>query len=162
MMMRIFTLTMACLFLVFGVSTIAGAAEQGGQGYEIQKTDKEWRKTLNERQYRIMREHGTELPDTSPLLNEKRAGHYICAACGHELFASDAKFESGTGWPSYYQPASSTAIGTTTDYKIGYPRTEVHCARCGGHLGHVFKDGPEPTGLRYCINGAALNFTPTP
>jgi peptide-methionine (R)-S-oxide reductase len=158
-MIRIFTLTMACLFLALGVSAIASAENAG---YEIEKTDKEWRKTLSKEQYRILRGHGTERPYTSALLDEKRTGHYICAACGHALFASAAKFESGTGWPSYYQPTSSAAIGTTTDYKIGYPRTEVHCARCGGHLGHVFKDGPEPTGLRYCINGAALNFTPAP
>jgi len=150
---------MACLFLALGVSAIASAENAV---YEIEKTDKEWRKTLSKEQYRILRGHGTERPYTSELLDEKRTGHYICAACGHALFASDTKFESGTGWPSYYQPVSSAAIGTTTDYKIGYPRTEVHCARCGGHLGHVFTDGPEPTGLRYCINGAALNFTPAP
>jgi peptide-methionine (R)-S-oxide reductase len=161
-MMRIFTLAMACLCLVFGVSLFVGAEAASDKGFEVQKSNKEWREVLSEAEYRVLRKHGTERPETSKLLHEKRDGQYICAACGHELFSSQSKFDSGTGWPSYYQPASGKSIGTKTDYKMILPRTEVHCARCGGHLGHVFKDGPEPTGLRYCINGAALNFTPSP
>lgn len=127
---------------------------------KIEKTDADWRRSLSPEAYRVLREHGTERAFTSPLNDEKRAGMFTCAGCGKELFASDAKFESGTGWPSFYQPASGDAVGTTEDRSWFMRRTEVHCADCGGHLGHVFPDGPKPTGLRYCINGVSLGFRP--
>ena len=127
---------------------------------KIDKTDADWRKSLSPEAYRVLREHGTERAFTSPLNDEKRAGMFTCAGCGRELFASNAKFESGTGWPSFYQPASGDSVGTTEDRSWFMRRTEVHCADCGGHLGHVFPDGPKPTGLRYCINGVSLGFRP--
>lgn len=123
-------------------------------------TDDEWKKKLDPDTYRVLRQHGTEPAFTSPLNDEKRKGVFLCAGCRQVLFSSDAKFDSGTGWPSFFQPISEQVVGQSTDYKIGYPRTEVHCSRCGGHLGHVFDDGPEPTGKRFCMNGAALNFKP--
>jgi peptide-methionine (R)-S-oxide reductase len=126
----------------------------------VEKTDAEWRAELTEDQYRIMRCHGTERAGTSPLNNEKRAGMFKCAGCGEELFPSQTKFESGTGWPSFYAPAAADAVETTDDRSLFMARTEVHCKKCGGHLGHVFDDGPNPTGLRYCINGASLAFDP--
>jgi peptide-methionine (R)-S-oxide reductase len=127
---------------------------------KIDKTDADWRKSLSPEAYRVLREHGTERAFTSPLNDEKRTGMFTCAGCGKELFASDAKFESGTGWPSFYQPARDDAVGTSEDRSWFMRRTEVHCADCGGHLGHVFPDGPKPTGLRYCINGVSLGFRP--
>ena len=117
-------------------------------------------RTLTPEQFHVLREHGTEPRGSSPLLKEKRAGTFRCAGCGQELFASDTKFESGTGWPSFFQPLDG-AIATTTDRSYGMTRTEVHCGQCGGHLGHVFPDGPAPTGLRYCMNGLALEFEPS-
>ena len=128
--------------------------------FPYQMSDAEWKKKLDPEAYRVLREQGTERAFTSPLYHEKRDGSYLCAGCQQALFSSENKFESGTGWPSFWQPAEEKAVGTSTDFKIGYARTEVHCAKCGGHLGHVFEDGPEPTGLRYCINGAALTFVP--
>jgi len=125
----------------------------------MQKGDEDWRKTLTPEQYRILREHGTEPRGSSPLNNEKRTGTFICAACGQPLFSSTTKFESGTGWPSFTEPIAGS-VATDTDSSHGMVRTEVHCARCEGHLGHVFPDGPDPTGLRYCMNGAALRFDP--
>jgi peptide-methionine (R)-S-oxide reductase len=127
--------------------------------FEIAKSDDEWRRLLTPEQYKVLRKHGTERPGTSPLNREKRAGTYMCAACDLPLFASETKFESGTGWPSFYQPLEN-AIGTQEDYALFMKRTEVHCRRCGGHLGHVFEDGPKPTGLRYCMNGVSLKFAP--
>ena len=124
-----------------------------------QRTDEEWRNTLTPEQFHVLREHGTERAGTSPLNWEKRDGTFSCAACGQPLFSSDTKFESGTGWPSFFRPIEG-AVGTTEDRSYGMRRIEVHCARCGGHLGHVFPDGPPPTGLRYCINGVALDFEP--
>jgi len=124
-----------------------------------QKTDAEWKQTLTPEQFHVLREHGTERAGTSPLNYEKRSGTFSCAACGQPLFTSDTKFESGTGWPSFYKPIEG-AIGTTTDNSYGMTRVEVHCAQCGGHLGHVFPDGPRPTGERYCMNGVALQFEP--
>ncbi len=123
------------------------------------KTDEEWRKDLAPDAFHVLREHGTERAGTSPLNHEKRTGTFSCAGCGQELFTSDAKFESGTGWPSFFQPLEH-AVDTTMDRAFFMTRTEVHCARCGGHLGHVFEDGPPPTGLRYCMNGVALAFKP--
>ncbi len=127
---------------------------------KIQKTDEEWRAILTPEQYRILREEGTERAFTGALWNLKDEGTYLCAGCGLELFASDTKYDSGTGWPSFYQPIHSGHVETRIDRKFFMTRTEVHCARCGGHLGHVFEDGPEPTGLRYCINSASLQFRP--
>lgn len=135
----------------------SGAAE--ARTYPLTLSDQEWRKRLTAAQYRILREAGTERPFTSPLLKEHRKGTFTCAADGHPLFASSAKYDSGTGWPSFWKPLPG-GIGTSADYKLGYPRTEVHCAKCGGHLGHVFDDGPRPTGKRYCMNGLALAFIP--
>ena len=127
---------------------------------KINKTDAQWRTELSAEAYRILREHGTERAFTSSHNAEKRSGMFVCAGCGKELFASSAKFESGTGWPSFFAPKAGEAIGTSDDRSWFSTRTEVHCADCGGHLGHVFPDGPKPTGLRYCINGAALDFKP--
>ena len=124
-----------------------------------QKTDEEWKKTLTPEQFHVLREHGTERAGTSPLNFEKRSGLFTCAACGQPLFTSDTKFESGTGWPSFFKPIDG-AIQTTTDSSYGMTRVEVHCSKCGGHLGHVFPDGPRPTGERYCMNGVALKFEP--
>jgi peptide-methionine (R)-S-oxide reductase len=124
---------------------------------EVAKTDQEWRQTLTPEQFRVLRGHGTEPPGASPLNHEKRDGTFVCAGCGQPLFSSETKFESGTGWPSFWAPIDK-AIGTTSDESFGVTRTAVHCRRCGGHLGHVFDDGPKPTGLRYCINGIILKF----
>ncbi|HEV3060004.1 MAG TPA: peptide-methionine (R)-S-oxide reductase MsrB [Vicinamibacterales bacterium] len=123
----------------------------------MQKNENDWRKSLTPEQFSILREHGTERAGSSPLNKEKRAGTFRCAGCGQPLFEAGAKFESGTGWPSFTQPMEE-AVGTTTDRSHGMTRTEVHCAKCGGHLGHVFPDGPQPTGLRYCMNGVAMTF----
>ena len=139
----------------------SGAAEARGRKgpFPVAYSDAEWRRRLTPAQYFILRQEGTERAFTSPLNHEKRKGVFACAADGQPLFASATKFDSGTGWPSFYRPLPG-AVGTSTDFKLGYARTEVHCSRCGGHLGHVFEDGPRPTGLRYCINGAALSFRP--
>ena len=127
--------------------------------FPVTKTDDEWRAILTPEQYQILRKHATERPGSCALNTEKRAGTFSCAGCGQDLFTNETKFESGTGWPSFNAPHPG-AIGTTTDRAYGMTRTEVHCSRCGGHLGHVFPDGPPPTGQRYCINGAVLKFTP--
>jgi len=127
--------------------------------YPVTHTEAEWRKLLTPEQFRVMRDHGTEPPGSCALNHEKRAGRFYCAGCGQELFASKQKFESGTGWPSFNDPAAG-AVETSSDSSYGMVRTEVHCSRCGSHLGHVFEDGPPPTHLRYCINGVAMNFKP--
>jgi peptide-methionine (R)-S-oxide reductase len=127
--------------------------------FEIVKSPEEWRKSLTPEQYAVLREEATERAFTSPLNEEKREGTFICAGCELPLFASETKFDSGTGWPSFYAPIEN-AVGQGKDYSYGMVREEVHCRRCGGHLGHVFDDGPKPTGLRYCINGVSLKFIP--
>jgi peptide-methionine (R)-S-oxide reductase len=127
--------------------------------YPFVLSDAEWRRKLTPEQYDIMREHGTERAGTCALLHEKRPGTFTCAGCGQQLFASDGKFESGTGWPSFGAPLEG-AVGTSTDRSHGMVRVEAHCANCGSHLGHVFPDGPPPSGLRYCINGVAMDFSP--
>jgi len=126
---------------------------------EINKTDAEWKHILSPGAYDVLRRRGTEAPYSSPLEKEHRPGTFSCAGCDLPLFSSDAKFESGTGWPSFTAPLPD-AVRTMTDHELLYPRTEVHCRRCGGHLGHVFDDGPQPAGKRYCMNGVALKFTP--
>jgi len=127
--------------------------------YPVIHTEAEWRKILTPEQYAIMREHGTEMPGSCALNYEKRSGTFVCAACNQPLFVSKKKFESGTGWPSFNDPVRG-AVETEEDHSHGMTRTEAHCSRCGSHLGHVFPDGPPPTGLRYCINGVAMNFIP--
>ena len=126
---------------------------------KVVKTEGEWRKLLTPAQFSVLRKEGTEPPFTSPLNNEKRKGTFVCAGCELPLFESKTKYDSGTGWPSFYQGIAGR-VETTVDHKLIYPRTEYHCARCGGHQGHVFDDGPKPTGLRYCNNGVALKFLP--
>ena len=131
-----------------------------GKRFEVQKTDAEWKALLSPAAYDVLRHEGTERAGTSPLLNEHREGTFLCAGCALPLFSSKTKFESGTGWPSFYAPLTN-AVETTEDRSFLMVRTEVHCRRCGGHLGHVFDDGPKPTGLRYCMNGVALSFRPS-
>lgn len=123
-------------------------------------SEDEWRERLTPVQFRVMREEGTERAFTSPLADEHREGVYHCAGCDLDLFSSEAKFDSGTGWPSFWEPIAENRFGFNTDYRLWYPRLEYHCSRCGGHHGHVFEDGPPPTGLRYCNNGVALAFRP--
>jgi len=136
------------------------ASKAPAETFPFTLTDAEWRVKLSSEAYQIMRGHGTERACTSPLNDEKRAGTYVCAGCGQALFATQAKFESGTGWPSFFAPVKPEAVATTADRSMGIMRTEVHCSNCGSHLGHVFPDGPPPTGQRYCMNGVSLDFTP--
>lgn len=137
-----------------------GKAAMADQTFAVSLSDAEWQAKLTPAQYDVLRQQGTEAPFTSDLLHQDRPGEFACAACDLVLFASANKFDSGTGWPSFWQPATAMAIGETADTTLGVTRTEVHCSRCGGHQGHVFHDGPQPTGLRYCINGVALQFHP--
>jgi peptide-methionine (R)-S-oxide reductase len=143
--------------LAAGLRLADGTDVKAAQTFEIQKTDSEWRRILTKAQYEVLRLHRTEVPGSSPLNQEKREGAFACAGCELPLFSSETKYDSRTGWPSFYRPLAD-ALGTTTDHFLFMPRTEVHCRRCGGHLGHVFEDGPPPTGLRYCINGVAMKF----
>jgi len=136
-----------------------GATAAGGERFEVTKSEAEWRAQLTPEQYRVLREQGTERAGSSPLDGEKRIGTYLCAGCRLPLFSSAGKYDSGTGWPSFWQPLPD-AVGTSRDWSLLLPRTEVHCRRCGGHLGHVFDDGPPPSGRRYCMNGVALVFVP--
>lgn len=134
-------------------------SETTSRTYPVEKTAEEWKRTLTPSQHVVLREHGTERAGTSPLNYEKRDGVFSCAGCGQPLFEASTKYESGSGWPSFFKPLPD-AVATSTDRSHFMTRTEVHCSRCGGHLGHVFDDGPAPTGLRYCMNGVALTFEP--
>ena len=145
--------SLAAIGLTFGCGSDAKAKTK----FAVTKTDAEWRKLLSPAAYGVLRKENTERPYSSPLNKEKRVGTFVCAGCAKPLFSSKTKFESGTGWPSFWQPLAG-GVGTSTDYAIGSARTEVHCSRCGGHLGHVFDDGPKPTGKRYCMNGVAMKF----
>ncbi len=136
-----------------------GGGQDMAEAYPVQLSDQGWRDRLNPAQYSVLRKHGTERAGTSPLNAEKRSGTFVCAGCGKPLFTSDTKFESGTGWPSFFAPIEG-AVGTSEDRTLFMARTEVHCADCGGHLGHVFPDGPRPTGQRFCMNGVAMQFKP--
>jgi peptide-methionine (R)-S-oxide reductase len=143
-------------YTLFGRSKNMASANQE---FEVMKTEAEWRQILTPEQFRVLRQHGTERARTSPLDKLYERGRYVCAGCNLPLFSSDTKFDSGTGWPSFYAPLEN-AVETSVDRSFFMTRTEVHCRRCGGHLGHVFDDGPAPTGQRYCMNGVALNFVP--
>ena len=147
------------LALLAGARWLQGDDLEAAGSFEVQKSDSEWRRILTKPQYEVLRLHRTESPGSSPLDREKRKGTFSCAACDLPLFSSETKYDSRTGWPSFYAPLPN-AIGTATDRILLMARTEVHCRRCGGHLGHVFDDGPRPTGLRYCINGVSLKFSP--
>jgi peptide-methionine (R)-S-oxide reductase len=144
-----------------GISSAAteDGAEAGPEKFEVTKTEEEWKKVLTPEQFNVLRKHGTEPPGSSPLDANYAPGTYDCAGCGLPLYASETKFHSGTGWPSFWQPLDN-AVGSSIDHSYVMARTEIHCRRCGGHLGHVFNDGPKPTGLRYCMNGLALKFIP--
>jgi peptide-methionine (R)-S-oxide reductase len=145
---------------VAGIGSLFGGSKSHPEGqFAVEKPESEWKAQLSPEAYHVLREHGTERAGTSPLNQEKRKGVFMCAGCGKKLFDSDTKFESGTGWPSFFDPLPG-AVGTSEDNKFFMRRTEVHCADCGGHLGHVFPDGPRPTGLRYCMNGVSLKFEP--
>ena len=143
--------------LLATTGVVAMAADRSGGEFEIMRTDKEWKSVLTPAQYYVLRQQGTERAGSSPLDREKRSGRFHCAGCDLPLYSSEAKFDSGTGWPSFWE-AIEGAVGTTTDRSFFMTRTEVHCRRCGGHLGHIFNDGPPPTGKRHCINGVALRF----
>ena len=151
-------LSAAGIGVVMPLVTACGVAEARTGNFPVRRSEAEWRRVLTKGQYYILREAGTERAFTSPLNNEKRKGTFRCAGCSNPVYSSEHKYDSGTGWPSFWQAIDKGAVGTSTDYKIGYPRTEVHCADCGGHLGHIFGDGPKPSGKRHCINGLALTF----
>jgi peptide-methionine (R)-S-oxide reductase len=156
---RLFLAGAGGVAMIAGLSWLRLGSVSAAGPFEIEKSDEEWRRSLSPDQYHVLRQHGTEKPYSSPLNGEKRKGTFACAACDLPLFASETKFESGTGWPSFYAPLKD-AVGTSNDRSLIILRTEVHCRRCGGHLGHVFNDGPRPTGLRYCMNGVAMKFKP--
>jgi peptide-methionine (R)-S-oxide reductase len=156
---RILLASVASLFGLAALRWLRVSPARAAEKFEVEKTDAEWRAQLTPEQYDILRREGTERPWSSPLLKEHRKGLFACAGCELSLFSSETKFDSGTGWPSFYKPLDN-AVGETKDRTLGILRTEVHCRRCGGHLGHVFDDGPKPTGLRYCMDGVALTFHP--
>ncbi|MEX6508338.1 peptide-methionine (R)-S-oxide reductase MsrB [Jiella sp. M17.18] len=159
-------------FLASGVAALAAAAGAGGglllqsrgarakESFPVEMSEAEWKKKLTPEEFAVLRRAATERPFSSPLNHNKTAGLYHCAGCDTAVYSSEAKFDSGTGWPSFFEPVSEDAVATRSDYSLIVPRTEVHCATCGGHLGHVFDDGPPPTGKRHCINGVALHFKP--
>ncbi len=146
------------LLMGAGTLSLAGTAH-AAETFEVVKSDAEWKRILSPEAYQVLRHEATEPPGTSALLNEHRKGIFACAGCVLPLYSSETKYESGTGWPSFWQPLPN-AIGTSVDTSLFETRIEVHCRRCGGHLVHVFEDGPKPTGLRYCMNGVALKFLP--
>jgi peptide-methionine (R)-S-oxide reductase len=145
------------------ISAAGGIHALGAEGdaFPVTRTEDEWRAILTEDRFAVLRREATERPFSSPLNDEKRAGTYLCAGCGNPLYSSEHKYDSGTGWPSFWQPIGEGAVGLKRDWALLWPRTEVHCARCGGHQGHVFDDGPPPTGKRHCINGLAITFEPS-
>jgi len=160
--MKIMRRTKRSFFGVMAAAFAGGAGPSApARPYEVDHSSAHWRRRLSSEQYRVLRRGGTEPPFASPLLNERRSGMFACAGCGLELFSSAAKFDSGTGWPSFFAPLPD-AVDKAEDRSFGMIRTAVSCHRCGGHLGHVFSDGPKPTGLRYCMNGVALKFVPAP
>lgn len=142
-----------------GILSACAAPAKDARSFEVNLTEDQWRERLTPEQFRVLRKHGTEPAGSSPLDDVKEPGTFVCAGCEQPLFKTATKFDSGTGWPSFYEPIEG-AVGTTTDRSFFMTRTEVHCSRCGGHLGHVFNDGPAPTGLRYCMNGVAMEFEP--
>ncbi|MBS7669475.1 peptide-methionine (R)-S-oxide reductase MsrB [Croceicoccus gelatinilyticus] len=153
------TLGLLCASAIMPILGACGSRPAEARTYPLQLSEDEWRKRLSREEFRILRQAGTERAFSNPLNDEKRKGTFTCAGCGQALFSSSTKYESGTGWPAFYAPLKG-AVDKDTDYKLGYPRTEILCSNCGGHLGHVFNDGPKPTGKRYCINGVALDFKP--
>ena len=159
MQRRDFLKLAGCSMIMLAVATWHDPASAAEKIVKITKSEEEWKQMLTQQQFEVLREESTERPFTSPLLNEHRTGTFVCAGCEFPLFASDKKFDSGTGWPSFFDTIPGH-IETKEDYKLILPRTEYHCAQCGGHQGHVFNDGPQPTGLRYCNNGVALKFVP--
>ena len=151
------TLRLFAAGVASAVLAACGSGRAEAKTYPVRFTDAQWKKRLTPKQYVILRQQGTERPFTSALLNEHRKGTFVCAADGNPLYSSSTKYDSGTGWPSFWQPLPG-GVATRSDWEAGYPRTEVHCTRCGGHLGHVFNDGPKPTGKRYCMDGDAMLF----
>ena len=144
----------------FAALAACGSGRAEAKSFPVSLSEAQWRSKLTKSEFYVLRQEGTERPYSSPLNDEKRVGVFVCAGCGNALYSSKTKYDSGTGWPSFWAPVDKGAVGTSRDFKLGYPRTEVHCADCGGHLGHIFSDGPRPTGKRHCINGVAMDFRP--